>query len=249
MDIDNRLSARQSSSGMAAGGRGTAGRGASGPSRAVVKSPTKSSGWKEVEKAAPAQIESTSRRRKKDRPGSRSKDRTETRGRRGVAPKGAQASAKSGKRGRGKAPAEERSEKTAARKKDARKWTLMSVSPRTVIILILFVLFIALSASPVARNLEATGKLKAMEKELSKQQKVTKSLENEVNQARSLSYIEQEARKERLVAPDEVLYLVTTDSAEPTVEYRLKALQSMDEAWEQVRKLLHCSADRQVHSH
>src|SRR5450756_169047 len=95
MDRDNRRSARQSSSGRAAGGRGTAGRGASGPSRAVVKSPTKSSGWKEVEKAAPAQIESTSRRRKKDRPGSRSKDRTETRGRRGVAPKGAQASAKS----------------------------------------------------------------------------------------------------------------------------------------------------------
>ena len=122
---------------------------------------------------------------------------------------------------------------------------LLRLSPRTVIIILLFVIFIALSASPVARNLEATGKLKAMERELAKQRKTTASLEKEIDEARSPSYIEEEARRQRMVAPGEVLYLVTTDAAEPQVEYRLKALQSMDEAWEIIRKVLHCNAPRQ----
>jgi cell division protein FtsB len=118
--------------------------------------------------------------------------------------------------------------------------------PRTVIVLILFITFIALSASPVARNLEATSKLKAMARELAVQKKTTKTLEEQVGQARSLEYIEQEARRQRMVGPGEVLYLVTTDSEGPKVEYRLKALQSMDEAWERVRQMLHCAAPRQV---
>jgi cell division protein FtsB len=122
---------------------------------------------------------------------------------------------------------------------------LLRLSPRTVIILLLFVIFIALSASPVVRNLEATGKLKAMERELEKQRKTTASLEKEIDVARSPSYIEEEARRQRMVEPGEVLYLVTTDAAEPRVEYRLKALQSMDEAWEIIRKVLHCNAPRQ----
>jgi cell division protein FtsB len=122
---------------------------------------------------------------------------------------------------------------------------LLRLSPRTVIIILLFVIFIALSASPVARNLEATGQLKAMERELATQRKTTAALEKEIDQARSPSYIEEEARLQRMVAPGEVLYLVTTDAAEPKVEYRLKALQSMDEAWEMIRKVLHCNAPRQ----
>ena len=142
-------------------------------------------------------------------------------------------------------------EQTTMRKRKAEGETagkarfLLRLSPRTVIILLLFVIFIALSASPVARNLEATGKLKAMERELVKQRKTTASLEKEIEQARSPSYIEEEARRQRMVAPGEVLYLVTTDAAEPQVEYRLKALQSMDEAWEIIRKVLHCNAPRQ----
>ena len=97
----------------------------------------------------------------------------------------------------------------------------------------------------MARNLEATGKLKAMERQLASQRKTTASLEKEIADARSPSYIEEEARRQRMVAPGEVLYLVTTDAPEPRVEYRLKALQSMDEAWEIVRKVLHCNAPRQ----
>jgi hypothetical protein len=123
---------------------------------------------------------------------------------------------------------------------------LRAVSPRTVILLILVAVFIALSASPVARNFEATTNLRALERELSTQRETTKSLEKEVAQAQSLSYIEQEARRQRLVAPGELLYLVTTDAAGPRVEYRIKALQSMDEAWERVRQMLHCTASRQT---
>jgi hypothetical protein len=224
--------------GGAAGGR-QAGRGTAAPARRPGKVPAGHSGWKEVEKAAPESTETVERRksarlRAEKRPGKtdggskakKSRDATDVKGAGG-----------SGARGR----------KAASSKKGTRRLTLRSISPRTVLVGILFVLFFALSASPVARNLEATGKLKTVEKELARQQKITRSLENEVDQARSLSYIEQEARKERLVAPDEILYLVTTDSAEPNVEYRLKALQSMDEAWELVRKFLHCTAARQQH--
>ncbi len=121
-----------------------------------------------------------------------------------------------------------------------------SVSPRIVVVAILLAVFIALSASPVARNIEATGQLRAMERELEGQMRTTKRLESEVQQARSLEYIEQEARRQRLVAPGEVLYLVTTDAEGPDVEYRVKAFQSMDEVWERVRRMLHCTAERQA---
>lgn len=227
-----------------AGAMSSRGRGASGPARNARKSPAKSSGWREVEKAAPAAVEAAAGSKKKARSKSRGGERSRAGSDGGATATRGRAAASTPRKGSRKSPAGAGKAKT---EKEKRKWTVRSISPRTVIILILFVLFIALSASPVARNFEATGKLKAMERELAKQQKVTRSLEDEVNQARSLSYIEQEARKGRLVAPDEILYLVTTDSAEPKVEYRLKALQSMDEAWEQVRKFLHCTAARQTH--
>jgi cell division protein FtsB len=153
---------------------------------------------------------------------------------------------------RGKQEKKPRRERAAAKVKETtrkplrERFSLRSVTPRAVILFILFAVFIALSASPVARNMEATGHLKAMERELTTQQKTTAALESEVKAAQSLGYVEQEARRQRLVAPGEVLYLVTTDSKEPTVEYRLKALQSMDEAWESVRQALHCTASRQV---
>lgn len=130
--------------------------------------------------------------------------------------------------------------------RDARpRRTWRAISPRVVIPTLLLVVFIALSASPVARNFEATSKLKAAERELARQQETTRELNAEVAQARSMEYIEQEARHQRMVAPGEVLYLVTTDAKGPEVEYRIKALQSMDEAWERVRQMLHCTAERQ----
>jgi len=160
-----------------------------------------------------------------------------------VAAQGEQPARTASSKARMKKP--EPARKKRAAEAGSRARFLLRLSPRTVIILLLFVIFIALSASPVARNLEATGKLKAMERELATQHKTTVALEKEIEQARSPSYIEEEARRQRMVAPGEVLYLVTTDAAEPRVEYRLKALQSMDEAWEMIRKVLHCNAPRQ----
>lgn len=116
---------------------------------------------------------------------------------------------------------------------------LMVISPRTVMLLILFLLFVVLSVSPVTRNLEATARLKKMEGEFKKQQAVTESLQREVAEASTLDYVEKEARKQRLVAPGEILYLVTTDGENDEVEYRVKALQSMHEAWARVRQMLY----------
>jgi len=163
-------------------------------------------------------------------------------GRRAAAKTGREAAAK-------KAPAAGRKgarEKPARTRPDRTPRITWRLSSRTIMLILLLVLFVALSASPVARNVEATGKLKAMERELTKQQKTTTALEMEIDEARSPAYIDEEARRQRMVAPGEVLYLVTTDSGEPTVEYRLKALQSMDEAWEMIRKVLHCNAPRQA---
>ena len=116
---------------------------------------------------------------------------------------------------------------------------LAAISPRTVMLLILFLLFVVLSVSPVTRNLEATARLKKMEGEFKKQQEVTESLQREVAEAGTLDYVEKEARKQRLVAPGEILYLVTTDGENDEVEYRVKALQSMHEAWARVRQMLY----------
>ena len=136
--------------------------------------------------------------------------------------------------------------KAAVPAASGRERTRKVVSPKTVVPAILVAVFIALSASPVASNLEAQSRLRAMKRELTRERKTTKSLQGEMVQARSMEYIEQEARRQRLVAPGEVLILVTTDSKGPEVWYRLKALQSIDEAWERVRQMLHCGAERHV---
>ena len=108
-----------------------------------------------------------------------------------------------------------------------------------MILLILLVIFIVLAISPVTGNLEATGRLRKINDELKKEKAVTDSLEKEVSEARSIEYVEREARKQRMVAPGEILYLVTAGSSESEVKYRVKALQSMEEAWERVRQMLH----------
>lgn len=118
---------------------------------------------------------------------------------------------------------------------------LSRVSARTVILVILMIFFIAFAVGPVSRNLEATSRLKKKEVELEKQRAATESLEKKVEEARSLDYVEREARRQRMVAPGEVLYLVTPEESELEVEYRVKNLQSMDEAWERVRRMLKCT--------
>lgn len=113
------------------------------------------------------------------------------------------------------------------------------VSPRALMLLALLAVFAVLSFSPVARNLEATTRAGNRESELKKERALTESLEKEVAEACSLEYVEKEARKQRLVAPGEILILVTTDGPENEVTYRVKALQSMEEAWARVRRMLH----------
>lgn len=113
-----------------------------------------------------------------------------------------------------------------------------NISPRTIVWLLIAALFLCLSISPVSRNLEATTRLHSIQAELDEQKAVTRALEREVAEAESLEYIEREARRQRLVAPGEVLYLVTTEGEEK-VEFKIKAIQSMDEAWERVREMLH----------
>lgn len=117
---------------------------------------------------------------------------------------------------------------------------LPRVSTRTAILAILVLFFITFAIGPVSRNLEATSRLKEKEAELARQKAATASLEKEVQEARSLEYVEKEARGQRMVAPGEVLYLVTPKESEKEVEYRVKNLQSMDEAWERVRRMLKC---------
>jgi len=118
---------------------------------------------------------------------------------------------------------------------------LPRVSARTAILVILLIFFIAFAIGPVSRNLEATSRLKNKEAELARQKEATESLEKEVQEARSLEYIEREARHQRMVAPGEILYLVTPEAGESEAEHRVKRLQSMDEAWERVRRMLRCT--------
>jgi hypothetical protein len=115
---------------------------------------------------------------------------------------------------------------------------LSRISPRVVILAILAVVFIAFAFGPTIRNLEATSRLKQKEAELKQQRSITDALEKQLKGARSLGYVEAEARRQRLVMPGEVLYLVSSEDEGTKVEYRVKSLQSMDEAWECVRQMM-----------
>jgi len=115
---------------------------------------------------------------------------------------------------------------------------LSRVSPRAVMLAILVIVFFAFAFGPTMRNLEATSQLKKKEAELRRQESMTAALEKQVAGARSLMFVETEARRQRLVKPGEVLYLVTSEDEGSKVEYRVKSLQSMDEAWERVRQMI-----------
>jgi hypothetical protein len=115
---------------------------------------------------------------------------------------------------------------------------LSRISPRVVILAILAVVFIAFAFGPTMRNLEATFRLKQKGAELKQQRSITDALEKRVKEARSLRYVEAEARRQRLVKPGEVLYLVSSKDEGDKIEYRLKSLQSMDEAWERIGQMM-----------
>jgi hypothetical protein len=107
--------------------------------------------------------------------------------------------------------------------------------------MMILLLFIACASGPTLRNIEANSRLGAKEAELKQQQSTTTALERDLKKAKSMRYVEEEARKQRLVRPGELLYLVTSDDDSSPIEYRVKSLQSMEEAWERVRSMLNCS--------
>lgn len=116
---------------------------------------------------------------------------------------------------------------------------IAGISPRMAIMAVLVVMFAALSVAPVTRNLEATSRLRKLQSELKEEQAVTEALQGDVAEAGTLEYVEKEARRQRLVAPGEVLYLVTTDSRGDDIEYRVKSIQSIEEARSRVRRMLY----------
>lgn len=146
---------------------------------------------------------------------------------------GARAEAKDGDKGNGEG-------RTVERPRGRLASGVSRLSPRAVILALLALLFIGCALGPTLRNIQANSRLNGKENELKKQRSYTESLEGEVDEAGSMNYVEEEARRQRLVAPGEILYLVTTDEHGSEIEYRLKSLQSMEEAWEQVRRMLNC---------
>lgn len=171
---------------------------------------------------------------------------TRSRGGTGSSKRKAGSSAKNAKNGLGEGSARKSggagTRGSASRlREDSRARRLLSrVSPRTAIVLVLVAFFIAFAFGPTMRNLEATSKLKQKEAELAREREYTASLEEEVEEASSLQYIEEEARKQRMVSPGEVLYVVTTEDECQEIEYKVKNFQSMDEVWERVRLMMNC---------
>jgi hypothetical protein len=121
------------------------------------------------------------------------------------------------------------------------------VSPRVVILVIVFAACAAFAFSPLMRDIDAVSKRKKVEAKLKDEKTTTEKLQRKLKDAASKLYVEQEARKQRLVAPGETLYLVTTDG-DTHVSYRVKNLQSMEEAWERIRVMTNSAGTRQEQS-
>jgi len=122
---------------------------------------------------------------------------------------------------------------------------LREISPRPVIMIMLLAIFLAFSFGPTTRNIAATSELRKEEAELRKERELTSALDREVVEARSMGYVEMEARRQRLVLPGETLYLVTpADEGRSCIRYRVKGFQTMDEAWESVRRRMNCAHGR-----
>ncbi|MDD5447991.1 MAG: septum formation initiator family protein [Actinomycetota bacterium] len=127
----------------------------------------------------------------------------------------------------------------ASRKKSSRSLSLRKLTP-----LLLFATFVAIAVGPVSANIKSSSRLEAKEKELAAEREITTELREQVRKAKTLRYVEEEARRQRLVAPGETLYIVAPDGSREKTEYRVKGIQSMDEAWERVRKMLCCKHGR-----
>ena len=121
------------------------------------------------------------------------------------------------------------------------------VSPRVVILFIVFAACAAFAFSPLMRDIDAVSKRKKVEAKLKDEKATTEKLQSQLKDAASKLYVEQEARKQRLVVPGETLYLVTTDG-DNHVSYRVKNLQSMEEAWERIRVMTNSAGTLQEQS-
>lgn len=114
------------------------------------------------------------------------------------------------------------------------------MSPRLLIIIILFAVFIGLSFGPVMRNIEAHYRLRQKETELEEQKRISTGLIEEVEAAQSIQHVEEEARKQNMVKPGEILVLISPENELSRTVYRVRNLQSMEEAWERIRRMLNC---------
>ena len=112
---------------------------------------------------------------------------------------------------------------------------------RTIIVFLIIIFFFGFAAGPVSRSLSANSRLREAELELQRQRGVTASLERQVKEASTMEFVEVEARKQRLVKEGEQLYLVTADGEGRETVYRVKGIQSKEEAKERVRKMMNSS--------
>jgi len=200
------LSDRTRTTGRRASARPSAPKGA-GPKDNAPKGarPKRDAGWREVKPAEGAKDQAEVRERKRRR---RSRP--------------------------AKAKAVEKSSAKASDSRENKRGRGVRISPRVVILVVVVAACAAFAFSPLMRDIDAVSKRKKVESKLKSEKATTEKLEARLKEAASKLYVEQEARKQRLVAPGETLYLVTTDG-ESRVSYRVKNLQSMDEAWERIR--------------
>ena len=98
---------------------------------------------------------------------------------------------------------------------------------------------IGIAFSPVIDTIRANGRLNVANKELKEQKTVTESLKKEIAEAKTLEYVEAEARRQRKVERGEILYVVSSSENDNSeVEYRVRPLRSMEEARERVVRML-----------
>lgn len=179
------------------------------PKRKAAGIPGREGGWREV---APAKSEKASTGREKE-------------------------SRRHARRPRKAGEVEKLSARGATRDKKKETTRDRRISPRVVIIVVLLAACAAFAFSPLMRDIDAVSKRRKVEAKLTEEKTRTAQLERELKVAKSKQYVEQEARKQRLVAPGETLYLVTTDTG-GNVKYRVKKIQSMDEAWNRVNIMM-----------
>ncbi len=136
-----------------------------------------------------------------------------------------------------------RPDKQKDRKEKNSRLRAKLLSPRVVIIVVVLAACSAFVFSPLMRDLDSASKRRKVEAKLKEEKAKTSKLQQEMKGASSKQYVEQEARKQRLVSPGETLYLVTTEGG-AQVKYRVKNLQSMDEAWARIRLMMNCKPSK-----